>query len=600
MAKKKSNTQDKRSVLNRLLSFFGIGLKNKEIIPSKKTIDPNTGESRLKAVKFPSSIEKYYEYWLSNMDTYDSLGDRISRYRDLEFMVRNSGIMHRACQLYADETILPDENNEIFKITAKEKGVEKYIQDFFNTVGVTKTYLEECAWDLSLYADHFWVHSIDLKKGVTEIIPIEVTEVENRIEFNALRAAKDFHKNQVLTGLRSKHAQLDNIYQMINNARNKQDYSTFFKNYLFGFSIINSDIALAPWEVSHFRRFSTKSEFAPFGRPIFINSISLYRIFKAGQNLVAMLRASKLPKEIYKIKTSTGMSEVERWNKINEARQEFMNFVSLQNGLEDIGVGSSIWTDQELLEYELIENRTNIDDIADIKMLMEDLITSTGIPPSYLIQSDRVFGESGKALIQQSKPFSRQVYRNQTAILEQLIRLVKIHWTINGDYDPDTTDFEISLNFPTIEESTDRVRLKSDQLRLATDILSNLGDTLGLERGEALPKEIVKDIFMKYGFFNTSDLDSWFKTFEQSRVKNNEEDTSNNDFYEKTRNKVHNRLTEQVFRSVYMDSKKRLNFNEGVSNQRHYVTSFINSPLDKQMYEALKKDNPPKDQQLRS
>ena len=54
---------------------------------------------------------------------------------------------------------------------------------------------------------------------------------------------------------------------------------------------------LPPWNVPHFRRFSTKSEFYPFGRPLFINCIAPFRQLQASKNLMALARAAKFPKE---------------------------------------------------------------------------------------------------------------------------------------------------------------------------------------------------------------------------------------------------------------------------------------------------------------
>ena len=61
-------------------------------------------------------------------------------------------------------------------------------------------------------------------------------------------------------------------------------------------------------------------------------------------------------------------------------------------------------------------------------------------------------------------------------------------------------EFELALPFPVIEESQDRVRMKNDTLRLANDIITNLQNALGLDRGESIPSEVVKDIFGKISF----------------------------------------------------------------------------------------------------
>jgi hypothetical protein len=589
-----SNITVKQSVVNRLLNFFRLSAKtqDQQLVPAK----PNPNKSnKSDPINFPSDIQKFYNYWVSQMDNYATIESRLERYKDIRFMIDNNGIIARAVQLYADETIIPDENDQIINIVSKDRNVEKYIREFFDKIGINKPKLEEAAWDLSAFADHFWINTSNYTEGITEVTPIDIKQIEDRIEFNASRANTEMRKNSYYSRLASKNNHMETLYDLIKNIKEGEDYSSYFKNYLFGFSIVDSKIVLPPWNITHFRRFSSKSEFSPFGKPMFIHSIAPFRIFKAGQNLVAMLRAAKIPKELFKVKTSSGSNIADKWEIINEARQQYYNMVSLENGIEDMGIGSAIWTDQESLQYEIVDPRISADDVADIKMLLDDLITSTGIPPDYLIQGKGSWGDSGKALLQQSKPFARQIYRNQTAIIEELVNLVKTQFVMLNMFEGADTEFEISLNFPITSDNIDRIQMKNDSLKLANEILNSLTSTLGID-SNMVPIDLVKDVFTKYSFIDASDLKYWFNTIEKNKAeiekqnKNNNNDDNDN-IEESSNKKIIERfksLDENIFREFYFMAKKKLNFNEGCNGNRHYITSFQSDPQHKLIYQAIK------------
>ena len=128
---------------------------------------------------------------------------------------------------------------------------------------------------------------------------------------------------------------------------------------------------------------TTQNEFAPFGRPLLINSLSLFREYKSALNLQAMARVAKLPKEVFEVTVTEGMTPVEKLAVANEARQEFLNLVDYNNGREEYGVGSSIWTVSGCIEYKLLQNTIDIEDM-DPTSVKEELIASTLIPKCYL------------------------------------------------------------------------------------------------------------------------------------------------------------------------------------------------------------------------
>ena len=79
---------------------------------------------------------------------------------------------------------------------------------------------------------------------------------------------------------------------------------------------------LSPWNLSHYKIETTKSEFFPYGKSLLLNSLAIFRQYQTSKNLEAMLRAAKFPKEIYEVTTDPEASEIEAWESgLSETRK---------------------------------------------------------------------------------------------------------------------------------------------------------------------------------------------------------------------------------------------------------------------------------------
>jgi hypothetical protein len=352
-----------------------------------------------------------------------------------------------------------------------------------------------------------------------------------------------------------------------------------------------------PWNVLHFRAFTTQSEFWPFGRPILINSLAPFRQLQAGKNLMAIARATNFPLRHFKVKTGEYADPSTRWEVVQDAIEEYNNLGSEQSGSDEFAANSSIWTPEEMVDMEQYENRIDLDKIADIEMLRDDLIMGTRVPKGYLIVDKSSFGTSGQSLLRQHKPFARAVYQLQTAILEQLTQLVRLQFAMTGDYDYDT-DFELSMNYPMVEESRDRIQTKNDTLRLASDTVDNLGQALGLDRDEALPPEVVKQIFSKLSFLDDEDVEEWVNTTKEMQDQAAEEDEGGGGMfasYTPSQKRIKEKLKdynknefEQLVNQSYFQARKDLK--EGVLANSHYYTSGNINNYERKILEVIKRD----------
>jgi hypothetical protein len=582
-------------IINRLRKIFGISDVKTNDVANQKKVHPGVRDSKtgkLKPVEFPDEIQKLYDYWLKDtFETASSLKNRLDRYAALSYAYYNNTIFSKAVNLYADETVQSDVNDEILNVEADKK-VKNYIYDFLDTLGIRDGQkLHNVAHNLVLYGDSFWINSADLKRGegFTDSTPINVEDIADRIEFNASNVAKDQRKNNKFITHIQKSDRLSVIYKMLKDTKENQDYSQFFKSYLFGYWLADK-IYLPPWNVSHFRIFTTINEFAPFGRPIMINCLAPFRQLQAGKNLMALARANNFPIKKFEVTVDENMDQGDIWEVIDEARSEYHNLGYSETDKEQFAMGGEVWLPRDLINMDNVESRMDLDAIADIEMLRDDLIMGTDIPKGYLIVDRASFGTSGQALLRQHKPFARAVYKIQTAILEQITQMIRLQFAISGDFDYDTP-FELSMPFPEVEESSDRIRIKNDTLRLAKDVLDNLGDAIGLDRGEALPPDVVKAVFSQISFLDDDDVMKWVDdTVEAQQQEPEEPEGGGGMFGNKkfvNKNKIRERLTPQVVKECWNKARKNTKIYENISNDRHHYSSYNISPDNRLQLELV-------------
>lgn len=555
------------SLTKRLQRFFGYETKADLDSANKTAVKPVDRKSG-RPVDLPSSTKKIWDWYVKETnDKLETLKNREDRYKDIDFMIYNEPLASFSVDLYADEIAQADDQFNLITVKAKDPKVETKIRQLFDQWEVDQEYIREVGYNLVAYGDSFEVNEIDEKKGIISSTPVSVYDVTDRLEFKLSETKKAYENNQRYSYL--KLSSIDKFLKELEKEEKTFDFSKSYLSYLFGF-VIGSDSFVYPWQVSHYRLETRRSEFFPFGRSLLINLIGPYRQLKTSMNLMALTRALKFPKEVYEVQTSDEMTATDKWAAVEEAKNELQNLGRLNRAKDEFSIGDELWIPEGLLKHDTITNDLSIEDIADIELLRENFIMGTKIPKGYLI-ADRSggWGTSGQSLLQQSKPFGRAVYSVQSAILKELAHKIRMHFLMTGEFEKEFTEFQLSLNFPVIEEAADRQRMKQDSLRMANDIIDNIKTALGL-RDAAVPPEVVKDIFSKFSFLDPEILNDLVDTLAKQIEKPDDQSTENESgrFVES-----YKRLDESVLSTAYFESLRKFDIKECHINGRHYLTS---------------------------
>ena len=472
----------------------------------------NVFDSRL----LSSKLERYFDAWMSETSlSYDDIADRQARLNELAFMQYNEPFVSRVVQLVADEATNLDEQDRLITVSSPNGTFIEKCYELFSQWGITQQRIHGAIWDLELYGEAFWTHKVT-QRGVERIFPAKVNQVLERLEFSPLHMAEYLsQKDGGISINKNRGAKVEALVKALQDQTDTFDidenFSDMFDSKLFGFEFHDGNY-IPPWDVTHFRFNADHSEFYPYGRPPLLNCLAPFKQLFAAMTLQGVARTMSFPVTLYKVKSVDGMNPTMSFDFVNTVREEYDNLgVSPgSTGSEVYAMNTKMWIPQNLLEVEVVKSEVDLDTVKDLELFQDRVAVATGIPKGYLIQDESSFGTSAIALVEQCKPFARHVFAIQSAFLEGLGELIRLHFAITGEMDYDTP-FTLSMRFPSIEMSEDKRTSRTASLELTTGVLDFIKKAIGMGEDDVLPSTVVTDIMSKYSFLDPTDIMKWVK-----------------------------------------------------------------------------------------
>jgi hypothetical protein len=454
---------------------------------------------------------------LDTTDTYKILEDRNKRISELEFAIANDPFLSMAADMYADEATQIDVQGKLIQIDCADVRMKERMEDLLEQWGVTQNRLRSVAYNLASFGDSFWANKVN-KNGIIRINPIGIHQVKERLEFNPVQVQTDISLRKGYITAINRSAKLQALFDTMENEEH-EEFSDLFDTRLFGFAI-DDDMVVPPWSITHFRLSPDQSEFAPMGRPIFLKALAPFRQCNATMVLQSLARVMSFPVTVYTVQTAPGMDEALQFDKVNQVREEYENIGDSGAGTEAFSVNTKIWAPKGLIELEMHTPDIDISATEDIEMYQDRVAIASGIPKGYLVQEWGGFGNSAISLVEQYKPFARRVFTVQSAILDGLSNMFRLHFAITGEFDY-RESFILSMKFPNEESSDLRMAAKQASLDLSKDVLETIAAIVGAIN-DPLPPEIIQDILTKFSFLDQDDIKKWVK-YNPNRVEHAEE-----------------------------------------------------------------------------
>lgn len=551
-------------------------------------------------------LEKYFQSWLSdNTDKLTELTARVQRISQLQYMYINDPYVNRTVALYADEATQLDDQDTIISIETPDPRMTKTMYGLLSQWGITQPRIRETIEQMCIYGDAFWANKVS-ERGVERIIPLQQTQVTDRMEFNPTKVMELQKKRSgAMYNMVSRNYLLSS---MLDSMSSTEDFADMFDTKLFGFEI-DKDLVVPPWSITHFRIGGESSEFWPFGTSPILGALSPFKQVQSTIALQSLARTMSFPITLYKVKTDENMDEGRQFAVVNKVRETYDNIgVSPSAGNSEVyTVNTKIWIPEGLLSVEVVKPETSsTDGVDDIKLYQDREAVSLGLPRSFYGEEGWFsVGSTGKALAQQYKPFGRKVYSVQSAFLQSLADLFRVHFAITGQYDF-RIPFTLSMKYPAVDVDDEYNDARKNSIEIANSVTDLIKGAIGATDEDALPPDIVRDIIGKYTFLNPEDIVKWTRDAKYSKLTtlSDEEESSDEDFdseesiedvnstdsisddlnsvEENLRNKENLKLREKILTSNYENLKEELYFRVLKENA---INNFVRNGHHVQVFE---------------
>ena len=137
-------------------------------------------------------------------------------------------------------------------------------------------------------------------------------------------------------------------------------------------------------------------------------------------------------------------------------------------------------------------------------------------------------GDNAEKLYYLNKIFQRRVDALRRAFLEELDETFRMHLLLTEEFDGDKSEFELSIENPVEDYSSDKVSEISDIFGLAKDVVDTISTCAGLERGDKISPNIVKSVLTQYLPVEKDTINKWideiYGSAEEEENQNNDED----------------------------------------------------------------------------
>ena len=476
-------------------------------------------------------LQGLLDSWLTDTtDTQQELTNRMELIKQIDYAVRTDPYIGQVVKLYADECTQCDLQNQVISIETPDPLMTRRMYELLSTWGVTQNRCHSAIESLAEYGNAFWCNQVS-SRGIERIIPLKQHQIKERIEFNPVEVAeKRATKTGSFMNAVSKNYLLN---KMVNGLEAGENYCDIFDKKLFGFTMPGvdngQDIILPPWAVTHFR-VDGDGQFSPWGTSPLINTLAPFKQLISTIALQSLARVSSFPITLYNVKTSENTDEARQFSTVNKVRMAYDNIgVSPMVGNSEVySVNTKLWVPKGLLEVDVKKPEVDVKFTDDMEMYQDRVAVASGLPRAYFEKGWGEYGDSAKSLIEQYKPFGRRAYTIQSAFLDGISDLFRLHFAISGEYDY-RVPFTLSMKFPAEEKSKSKLESQNASVDMANKVVNAVKSAIGAGDDEALPAEVVRDIMSKYAFLDPGDLQKWTKASKRALINKSALDDMDSD-----------------------------------------------------------------------
>lgn len=374
-------------------------------------------------------------------------------------MMDNDAIIASSLDIIADECTISGDMNEVLHIKSTDENIQKTLYNLFYDILNIDFNMWSWIRQMCKYGDFFLKLEIADKIGVYNVIPYSAFHIQREEGFdpeNPYSIRYQYLENGA-TGFSN-----SGYYSYNQNSNTTNEKGIYFDNF----------------EMAHLRLISD-SNYLPYGRSyleparklykqysLMEDAMLIHRIVRAPQKRVFYINVGSLPPNEIEPFMQKTISNMKRVPVVDPETGEYNLRYNIQNSLEDFyipmrGNDTSTKIDNVPgLEYTAID---------DVKYLRDKLFAALKVPKEFLGYTENTEGKSTLSAL--DIRFSRTIDRIQKIVVSELYKIALVHLYTQGYKEDSLTNFELSLNSPSIIYEQEKINLMKEKVELAGSMM---------------------------------------------------------------------------------------------------------------------------------
>jgi len=365
-------------------------------------------------------------------------------------------IIASSLDIIADEATLKNDMGEVLSIRSSNENIQKILYNLFYDVLNIEFNLWSWTRQMCKYGDFFLKLDIAEKFGVYNVIPYTAYHIERQENFNGDNPS-DVRFRYHPSGLAMTNTGYYNVPKQQDNTN-----AIYFDNY----------------EMAHFRLIAD-TNYLPYGRSyieparklfkqytLMEDAMLIHRISRAPEKRIFYMNVGSIPPNEIEAFMQKTISTMKRTPHIDQQTGEYNLKYNMQNLMEDFYIpvrGNDTTTKIETtkgLDY---------DGITDVVYLREKLFAALKVPKAFLGYEADLEGKA--TLAAEDIRFARTIERLQRILTSELTKIALVHLYSQGYRDESLTNFELSMQTPSIIFEQEKIELMKSKAELAGQLL---------------------------------------------------------------------------------------------------------------------------------
>ena len=366
-------------------------------------------------------------------------------------------IIASALDIISDECTLKNDMGEVLSIRSSNENIQKILYNLFYDVLNIEFNLWAWVRQMSKYGDFFLKLEIAEKYGVYNVIPYTAFHIERLEGFNPNNPSEVKFRYSP-DGLVNANSGL----YAVTGQGTDQTGGVTFDNY----------------EMAHFRLIGD-TNYLPYGRSyleparklfkqytLMEDAMLIHRIARAPEKRIFYVNVGSIPPNEVDAFMQKTISNMKRTPYVDKQTGDYNLKYNMQNMMEDFYIpirGNDTTTKIETtkgLDY---------DGIQDVEYLRNKLFAALKVPKAFLGYDENIEGKA--TLAAEDIRFARTIERIQRILVSELNKIALVHLYSQGYRDEALTNFELSMQTPSIIFEQEKIELMKSKAELAQSLL---------------------------------------------------------------------------------------------------------------------------------